>query len=73
MRFSRFLAALTAAMLLVVYSGCGGDEKKDPGSTSSGGATQAKAGEMPRAVRPFRRTRRRLMFPWSRPIILRQS
>jgi hypothetical protein len=45
MRSSRFLAVLTAAMLLVVYSGCGGEEKKDTSSTGSGGATQPKAGE----------------------------
>ncbi len=45
MRFDRFLAALTATMMLVVYAGCGGEEKKDFSSTVSGGKTQAKAGE----------------------------
>lgn len=45
MRCSRFLAALTAAVLLVVYSGCGGDEKKEPNSTGPGGTNQAKAGD----------------------------
>ncbi len=43
MRCSRLLAALTAAMLLVVYSGCGDSEaKKDPAATGSGGTAQAK-------------------------------
>ncbi|MGO9114577.1 MAG: DUF1559 domain-containing protein [Thermoguttaceae bacterium] len=44
MRCSRFLAALTAAMLLVVYSGCG-EDKKDSSATRAGGTTQAKADE----------------------------
>ena len=81
MRCSRFLAALTAAMLLVVYSGCGGEDKKDSSSTGSGGTTQAKPGEnsaeqpsrqVPRAVRmlPPRSgvwKRGRLIFRWSLP------
>ena len=41
MRSSRFLAALTAAMLFVLYAGCG-EEKKDSGSTGSGRVTQGK-------------------------------
>jgi len=45
MHCSRFFAALTAAMLLVVCAGCGGEDKKDSSSTGSGATTQAKPSE----------------------------
>ena len=37
MRYSRFLAALTATVLFVVYAGCGGEDKKESRATGSGG------------------------------------
>ena len=45
MHCSRLLAALAAAMSLVVYSGCGGEEKKDSSQDGPGKKPQAAAGD----------------------------
>jgi hypothetical protein len=45
MRCSRLFAVLIAAMLLVVYSGCGGEGKKDASFSDTGAKAQAKSGE----------------------------
>ncbi len=44
MHCRRFLAALTAALPLIVYSGCGGEDKKDSSATGPGKNAQAGAG-----------------------------
>ena len=45
MRCSRSLAVLITAVLLVVYSGCGAEDKKETSSSGSGRTPQAKASD----------------------------